>query len=711
MRARYPDVAGFVEVRGVKVGYEVYGSAARTVVLTQIDPIVQSRAWKAQIAFLARHARVVTIDPRGNGRSDPVEEPTRELDTDLSDDVIAVMDAVGVDRALLVGLCTSGWVSLLTAARVPERVAGVVSLGTWAPYLTPPLPHKADLDWDNPRETYEGWQRVNRHYMLANWPEYVDWFFHQLLPEPYSTKQHEDCVGWALDAGPRVVVAADASDLSVPDRDAAVAILQRVTCPVLTIHGSLDACQPTSRSEVVAEITGGRYVGIEGAGHVAQARHPVVVNRMLLEFLDEVLPPPTTVQGPSLPPEKVWSAVAERPVRALFLSSPIGLGHARRDLAIAQELRALRPEVEIDWLTQHPVTTVLEGAGERVHEASALLANESAHVESECGEHDLHAFQAIRRMDEILVSNFMVYADVVERESYDLVVADEAWDVDHFLHENPELKRGALAWLTDFVGWVPFEDGGPREAYLTRDYNAEMVSLVARSPWVRDRSLFVGDLDDVVPLGLGEALPSIRDWTAEHFDFCGYVTGYPPVADADRAGLRASLGYRDDERVCLVTVGGSGVGLDLLRRVAASYGEAARVVPGLRMVVVAGPRIDPAAVGAPEGVEVRGYVPDLWRHLAVCDIAVVQGGLTTTMELVANRRPFLYVPLRHHFEQRFHVRHRLDRHGAGVLMEYADLAPDVLADAIATTIDSPADYLPVPTDGAARVARHLAALL
>src|SRR5437588_12085075 len=101
------------------------------------------------------------------------------------------------------------------------------------------------------------------------------------------------------------------------------------------------------------------------------------------------------------------------------------------------------------------------------------------------------------------------------------------------------------------------------------------------------------------------------------------------------------------------------------------------------MVVVAGPRIDPASLPAPEGVEVRTYVPDLSRHLAVCDLAVVQGGLTTTMELTANNRPFLYFPLRHHFEQNFHVPHRLDRHRAGRRMDYATSTPETIAAAIA----------------------------
>ena len=89
----------------------------------------------------------------------------------------------------------------------------------------------------------------------------------------------------------------------------------------------------------------------------------------------------------------------------------------------------------------------------------------------------------------------------------------------------------------------------------------------------------------------------------------------------------------------------------------AAFPEAKQLVPDLRMIVVAGPRIDPATLPQADGLEVRPYVHDLYRHLAACDLAVVQGGLTTAMELTANRRPFIYFPLKHHFEQNLHVRH------------------------------------------------------
>ena len=158
-----------------------------------------------------------------------------------------------------------------------------------------------------------------------------------------------------------------------------------------------------------------------------------------------------------------------------------------------------------------------------------FLANESSHIESESAEHDLHCFQAIRRMDEILLSNFMVFHDLVREEPYDVWIGDEAWELDYYLHENPEQKRAAYAWLTDFVGWLPMPDGGEHEAFLTADYNAEMIEHIARFPRVRDRAIFVGNESDIVPDGFGPELPLIRDWTREHYSFAGYVTGFDPV--------------------------------------------------------------------------------------------------------------------------------------------------------------------------------------
>jgi pimeloyl-ACP methyl ester carboxylesterase/predicted glycosyltransferase len=676
------------------------------VVLLPAWSIVNSRMWKAQVAYLARYVRVVTFDGRGSGRSGRPREAAAYTDEQYADDTVAVLDAAGVDRAVLVGLsCGASW-AIRVAAAHPDRVQGIVAIGAACGFPIAQT-ERDQYVWSQPYETYRGWAKYNKHYWLnGGYPDFVRFFMARMFPEPHSTKQIEDTTGWALDVEPEVLAATTAGRLGC---DGAICtsvepLCALVRCPVLAIHGTDDQVRTYAISERLAELTGAELLLVEGAGHGLPGRDPVLINREIRAFVERVVPQSQ---------RRSWTrAAARRPKRALYLSSPIGLGHARRDVAIADELRRLHPDLQVDWLAQDPVTRVLEDRKETIHPASAYLASESAHVEEECGEHDLHAFQAIRRMDEILIANFMVFHDVVADDRYDLVIGDEAWDVDYFLHENPELKSTAYAWLTDFVGWLPMPSGGDKEAALTADYNAEMLEQRARLRALRDRSVFVGDPDDVVPDDFGPGLPSIRAWTEQNFDFAGYVTGFDPAELADRAALRRRLGYRPDQRVCLVSVGGSGVGLPLLRRVADAVPLARRLAPDLRFVVVTGPRIDPASLPRRRGLTVRGYLPDLHEHLAACDVALVQGGLTTCMELTANRRPFVYVPLRNHFEQNFHVRHRLQRHGAGHCLDYADATdPDRLAAAIVGQLGREVDYRPVPGDGAARAARLLADLL
>ncbi len=708
MRARYPDREGFAERDGFKIFYEVYGDGPDTILLMPPWAIGHSRTWKGQIPYLARHFRVVTYDPVGNGKSDRTNDPAQYTDWKRVADAIAVMDATKTESAIIVGICTEAWTATLLAGEHAQRARGLVFFSPVSPYGES-MPAREATSFDDVRDTYEGWGKENRHYWLTNYRDFLEFFFGEASPDAHSTKVWEDAVGWGLETDPKTLTATvDAPEYlaTLKPEDAEVAELYRkIECPVLIIHGENDHLVSPTRGAAVAKITGGELVLVEGGGHLTWGRYPVKVNLLVRDFADKVFG-----NGARSGAQR-WRVAHSRRRRALFISSPIGLGHAQRDIAIAKELRRLRPDLQVDWLAQDPVTRVLEADGETIHPASRFLASESKHIESESAEHDLHAFQAFRRMDEILVNNFMVFHDIVRDEPYDLWIGDEAWELDHFLHENPEEKRSSFVWLTDFVGWVPMPDGGTREEYLATDYNAEMVEHIARYPRLRDCSIFVGNPDDIVPHGLGKDLPAIRDWTTKHFDFSGYITGFDPAALADRTALRAELGYKPDEVVCIVTVGGSGVGAPLLRRVIESFPLARRRIPNLRMIAVAGPRIDPASLPNAEGLEIRAYVHELYRHLAACDIAVVQGGLSTTMELTANRRPFLYFPLRHHFEQNFHVRHRLERYGAGRCMDYATATPEVIADAIAAELARKIDYRPVETDGAARAAARIAELV
>ena len=268
-----------------------------------------------------------------------------------------------------------------------------------------------------------------------------------------------------------------------------------------------------------------------------------------------------------------------------------------------------------------------------------------------------------------------------------------------------------MAWLTDFVGWVPIPENGAREAFLTSDYNAEMIGHVEDHPSVRDRAIFVGNPSDIIAHSFGPDLPEMRDWVPQHFDFCGYILGQHPDQFGDRAELRHQFGYREGEKICIVTVGGSGVGGNLIRRILSAYPMAKRAIPALRMIVVTGPRLDPAAFKFPKGVEVRKFVPDLDRHLAACDLALIQGGLTTSMELAAAGTPFLYFPLKNHFEQNFHVAYRLDQYNAGRRMIYDESDPDRIATAMVEELSRPKTFKPVEADGAAQAAAMLSELL
>ena len=700
MRARQPGSQGHTTRDGVKLHWEIYGSGEPTVFLLPTWSIIHSRHWKHQISFLARHCRVLVMDGRGNGLSDRPAEPAAYADAEFAADAFAVMDATNTPTAALVALSAgAGW-AVLMATEHPERVQSVVfvgpalALGAWDP-----VRRAASAIFEDDLDEYVDWQKYNANYWLRDHRGFLEFFFGRVFSEPHSTKPIEDTVAWGLDTTPEVLVAtARAPGM---EQEEATRLAQSLSCPVLVIHGDDDEIVLHANGAALAELSGGRLLTMEGSGHCPHVRDPVAINLALREFL-LTSAPRTARRQRSL----------RRPRRALYVSSPIGLGHARRDVAIAGELRKLVPGLEIEWLAQDPVTRVLEAHGEAIHPASRELASESLHIQQESTAHRLHVFEAWRRMDEILLSNFMVFLETVRQREYDLWIGDEAWEVDYYLHENPELKQAAYVWLTDFVGWLPMPDLGERDAALAADYNAEMIEHVERFPWIRDRAIFIGRPDDIVPDTFGPGLPGIREWTERHYAFTGgYILGAEPVGEDQRRELRRRFGFREDEMVCIASVGGSGVGTDLLAKAMAAFPAARRRVPNLRMLAVAGPRIDPTSLPAVPGVEVKGFVPDLDMQLAACDVALTQGGLSTTMELTAAGRPFLYFPLRDHCEQNFHVRHRLERYGAGRCMDFDDANPENVAVAIEALLSTPAAYREVETGTARRAAEMIAELL
>ncbi len=430
--------------------------------------------------------------------------------------------------------------------------------------------------------------RQETDLLARDWPGYIDYFMSCIFSEPHSTKPYEDGVryGWATDRD--VIQWVRQAWINHDLRDHA----RRVTLP--------HAGDPRRRRPPRAACQRARdprrwcrareLLTIGGGGHVTAARDPVSFNRAVRDF----------VAG--APATRSWVRGMKRQRKALFISSPIGLGHVQRDLAIARELRKLQPDLQIDWFTVDPAARYLEREGEKLHPITKRLANESQHFEGMAGEHDLSAFFALRTMDEIMTNNFMTFVDLMEAEHYDLVIGDEAWDVDYYYHENPELKRQPFVFLTDFVGCLPMEPGNEREALLCADRNADDIEHVARYPYLRDAAIFVGNRDDVTEQPFGPGLPGIRDWTDKNFCYCGYCLPFDPKTLADTERLRALHGYRADEKVAIAAVGGTSTGRHLLQRIAQAFPRmkraAARAAPDPGGRPASGPEGSSAAARA-----------------------------------------------------------------------------------------------------------------
>lgn len=300
MRARYPDDAGTVERNGVALGYEIFGSGPLTVLLLPTWTIIHSRVWRFQVPYLAHRYRVVTYDGPGNGHSDRVTDPSRYSADAYASDAMAVLDACGVDAAVVVGLSLGAQYGTRLAALHPERVTALVLIGPALP-LVPPTASRASIGatFDKPApKNARGWEKYNLAYWHEHYLDFTEFFFSQCFSEPHSTKPIEDCVRWAAETGPDVLGAEASRPGLVEGANSSVAapgeanarwteMLGALTCPVLVVHGTRDRIQPYEAGVAAARITGGTLATFEGSGHIPNVRDPVRFNLVLRRFIEE----------------------------------------------------------------------------------------------------------------------------------------------------------------------------------------------------------------------------------------------------------------------------------------------------------------------------------------------------------------------------------------------------------------------------------------
>jgi predicted glycosyltransferase len=393
--------------------------------------------------------------------------------------------------------------------------------------------------------------------------------------------------------------------------------------------------------------------------------------------------------------------------RVLFISGSAGLGHVTRDLAIAHQVRALDATAEIRWMAGGPARRVLLEAGEQLRPEAADYGDLTHLAETVHGTVLDYAAAAHR----VEAANAKLIVRVARDSRCDVVVGDECYWLSDRLAKHRDEVQWSYVMLIDFFGGDVVKHT-VREHAIAYDFNWSWVR------WDRrlfrsesNRCLFVGEPEDVAPRSLGLGLPFLRRrcHARKYFTFLGAVLPFEPADWADRDRARRLLGY-DARPLIVATIGGTAVGQRLLGLFQAAHPLIRQRLPEARLVLVCGPNVDPQSLPSGDGIELRGFVPDLYQHLAACDVAVTQGGGTTTFELMALRRPFLYFPLEGHFEQEYSVAPRLERYGAGVRMTASQTTPETLAATVATEYGRVADYPSVPVDGARRAAETILSL-
>ena len=389
--------------------------------------------------------------------------------------------------------------------------------------------------------------------------------------------------------------------------------------------------------------------------------------------------------------------------KVLYVSGSLGLGHITRDLAIANELRKQNSDVDISWLAAHPASRAIEEAGEHLLPEADQYSNDNIPAEQAAKGPQLNLLKYLTKASKAWKNNVEVFNRATSKDRYDITIGDETYEIIVGFQKNPSQKKAPFIMIFDFIG-LDVMTKNPADwlgTYIwnriwSKDYKH------GRAP-VFDLGLFVGQEEDIPDKSFGPMLPNRREWAKELLQFTGYIFPFNPKDYEEKAKIRAKLNY-DKESLIICSIGGTSIGRELLKLCGQAFPAIKEEFHDLRMILVCGPRIAADSLNVPPGVEIREYVPDLYEHFAACDLAIVQGGATSTLELTALKRPFLYFPIEGHFEQA-QVAERLTRHKAGTKMFYSQTSPESLAKKVISILGKEVSYEDIPTDGAKRAAQ------
>lgn len=257
-----------IERAGQRVHFEVSG--AGPAVLLGHSYLCSGEMWRGQAPVLAERYRVVNVDFRGHGGSAPAAGPFGIYD--LVDDLAAVLDELGIERAVWVGLSIGGMVAVRAALVRPERVAALVLMDSHA---------GAERPWIKVKYRLLG-TLVRLFGVRPVVPAILPLMFGETSRRDRQPLVTEWADRMASSHVPSMLLGLDA----LVGRDSVSGRLGEVAAPALVVVGEEDRALPPALSrELAAGLAAGRLVTVPKAGHLSALEQPEAVNRALLEFL------------------------------------------------------------------------------------------------------------------------------------------------------------------------------------------------------------------------------------------------------------------------------------------------------------------------------------------------------------------------------------------------------------------------------------------
>jgi UDP-N-acetylglucosamine:LPS N-acetylglucosamine transferase len=402
--------------------------------------------------------------------------------------------------------------------------------------------------------------------------------------------------------------------------------------------------------------------------------------------------------------------------RILFISGSVGLGHVVRDLAVAEELRKQKPDIKLFWLASEPAATVLRESGEKIVPEVEFWAQESDIMEKLSEEYsdkgknyNVNLAKYLFNSKQAWSNNVKVFKQLVDKGNFDLIIGDESYEIAIALRDHLIQIKPTFVMFYDFIGLDTMTKNPLEKLIVYKVNKGWAMGYKSVSERVINR-IFIGELEDVPDRRFGFLLPNRREIVKNKYNVVGYVLSFDPADYIDKQKIRKKLGY-GNESLVICSVGGTKVGQPLLEMCIRNYPLLKEKIPELKMVIVCGLRIKLDTTAIPDGLEIKEYLPELYKHFAVCDLAIVQGGGTTTLELTALNRPFIYFPIEGHSEQQKHIAPRVTRHSAGVKMKFSKTTPESLLEAVSENIGKVVNYNPIRIDGSKKIAKIVISLL